>query len=93
MFKGLYGLAPAQRIQITVMSFTSLSAFRDHGRAVKDAVEKGNPGEILANLAKFHIDLNEVGEKLQQEGIESFASSFKKLLFALEEKSKAMRSH
>lgn len=70
----------------------TLHAFRDHGVAKKDAVEEGKPEEVLAGLAKLGIDLNAVGEKLQQDGIESFAASFKKLLSALEEKSKIILS-
>jgi len=64
----------------------TLKNFRDHGVAKKDEVEKGQPQEILGPLAKLGIDLNAVGEKLQQDGVESFAASFKKLLGALEEK-------
>jgi transaldolase len=79
------------RDTVNTMPPATLSAFRDHGRALKDAVEKGESQALLARLAELHIDLNEVGEKLQQEGIDSFASSFKKLLSALEEKSKKIR--
>lgn len=77
---------------VNTMPPATLSAFRDHGRAIKDAVTKGQPEEILNTLAKLGIDLNAVGEKLQQDGIESFTSSFKKLLLALEEKSKKILS-
>ena len=68
----------------------TLFEFRQHGIAKKDAVKKGHPQEILSHLAKVGIDLNAVGEKLQQDGVDSFAVSFKKLLSALEEKSKAI---
>jgi len=77
---------------VNTMPPATLSAFRDHGRAIKDAVKEGQPEEILNTSARLGIDLNAVGEKLQQDGIESFASSFKKLLLALEEKSKKILS-
>jgi transaldolase len=77
---------------VNTMAPDTLSAFLDHGRVIKDTVEKGKPEEILARLAELHIDLNEVGEKLQEDGIKSFALSFEKLIFTLNEKSKALRS-
>jgi transaldolase len=73
---------------VNTMPPETLKNFRDHGIAKKDEVEKGQPQEILARLAKLGIDLNAVGEKLQQDGVDSFAASFKKLLSALEEKRK-----
>jgi transaldolase len=78
---------------VNTMPPDTLKAFRDHGRVVKDAVEKGNPEEILARLSALNINLNEVGEKLQQDGVKSFSSSFEKLISALEEKSKLIRSN
>jgi len=71
---------------VDTMPPETLKNFRDHGIAKKDEVEKGQPQEILARLAKLGIDLNALGEKLQQDGVDSFAASFKKLLSALEEK-------
>jgi len=75
---------------VNTMPPDTLKAFRDHGRVVRDAVEKGQPQEIIEDLANFDIDLNDVGEKLQQEGVGSFASSFEKLLSALKNKSKML---
>jgi len=88
----LYVEELAGRNTVNTMPPATLSAFRDDGRVIKDAVEKGQPEEILARLAKLGIDLNTVGEKLQQDGIESFVSSFEKLLLALERKSKIIQS-
>jgi len=70
----------------------TLYDFRDHGVAKKDAIEKGKPEEMLARLDKLGIDLKTVGEKLQQEGVDSFALSYKKLLQALEGKKKKILS-
>jgi transketolase/transaldolase len=77
---------------VNTMPPETLKAFRDHGAAAKDALQRGQPQEVLARLAKLGIDLNAVGEKLQQDGVDSFAASFKKLLSALEEKRKTILS-
>ncbi len=86
----LYIEALAGRDTVNTMPPDTLHAFRDHGIAKKNAVEEGKPQEVLGSLVKLGIDLNAVGEKLQQDGIESFASSFKKLLLALKEKSESI---
>ncbi len=86
----LYIEALVGRDTVNTMPPDTLHAFRDHGVAKKDAVEQGQPEEVISSLSKLHIDLNEVGEKLQQEGVESFAASFKKLISALDEKSMSM---
>jgi len=80
----------AGRNTVNTMPPETLNNFRDHGIAKKDAVEQGKPQEVLTQLAKLGIDLNAVGEKLQQDGVDSFAASFKKLLSALEEKRKIL---
>jgi len=68
----------------------TLYDFRDHGVVKHDAVEKGKPQEIIDQLTNLGVDLNAIGEKLQQEGVDSFALSYEKLLGALEEKKKTM---
>jgi len=70
----------------------TLYDFRDHGIARKDAIEKGKPEEMFFQLDKLGIDLNKVGEQLQQEGVNSFGLSYKKLLLALEEKKRIILS-
>jgi transaldolase len=88
----IYIEALAGRDTVNTMPPDTLHAFRDHGIPKKGAVEDGQPEEVLADLTKLGIDLSAVGEKLQQDGVESFAASFKKLLSALEEKSKIILS-
>lgn len=82
----LYVEALSGQDTVNTMPPETLHEFRDHGIAKKDAVKDGKPQEVLDLLAKLGIDLNKVGEKLQQDGIESFSSSFKKLISALEAK-------
>jgi len=88
----LYVEALSGRHTVDTIPPDTLYDFRDHGIAKKDAVEKGKPEEVLFHLDKLGIDLKTVGEKLQQEGVDSFALSYKKLLQALEEKKKTILS-
>jgi len=88
----LYVEALSGRNTVNTIPPDTLYDFRDHGVAKKDAVEKGKPEEMLARLDKLGIDLNMVGEELQQEGVDSFVLSYKKLLTALEEKRKTILS-
>lgn len=73
---------------INTLPLETIDAFRDHGKAgltVEDGMEK-----VEANLAKLKengIDLNQVSDQLEKEGIQKFNESFEKLLKAIEEKS------
>ncbi|MEW9897288.1 transaldolase [Chitinivorax sp. PXF-14] len=59
----------------------TLDAFRDHGQAAA-TLGQGLPQaeQTVAALAALGIDLNEVGEQLQQEGLKLFDDAFEKLL-------------
>jgi transaldolase len=88
----LYVESLAGRNTVDTIPRETLYDFRDHGIVKKDAVEKGEPQGILTSLDKLGIDLKTVGEKLQQEGVDSFALSYKKILKTLEEKRKIILS-
>ena len=88
----LYVEALSGRNTVNTIPPDTLYDFRDHGIAKKDAVENGKPEEVLFHLDRLGIDLKTVGEKLQQEGVDSFALSYKKLLQALEGKKKTILS-
>ena len=88
----LYVESLSGRNTVDTIPRDTLYDFRDHGVAKKDAVEKGEPQEVLTCLDKLGIDLQKVGEKLQQEGVDSFTLSYKKLLKTLEEKRKTILS-
>lgn len=66
---------------VSTMPEATLSAFRDHGKVARtvDAGAK-EARQQSATLAALGIDLNEVGEQLQNDGIKLFAESFDKLL-------------
>jgi transaldolase len=72
---------------VNTMPLATVEAFADHGEARRtvdahpEAVQ-----EDLAALADAGIDLDAVTRKLQVDGVEAFASSFRLLLESVEEK-------
>lgn len=72
---------------INTMPLKTLEAFRDHGRA-SETLGKGlaQAEADVAQLKKLGIDLNAVTEKLQNDGVDSFAASYDKLLASLKKK-------
>lgn len=63
----------------------TIDAFRDHGEVRATLGEDfGLANERLAALASLGIDLDAVTERLQREGVASFAESFDSLLAAIE---------
>jgi len=65
----------------------TLDAFRDHGKPKLSLEENwGRVKEVLSRLKKAGIDLDEVCETLQREGVDAFAKSFDNLVSAIEEK-------
>jgi transaldolase/glucose-6-phosphate isomerase len=72
----------------------TIDAFRDHGEARGPSV-KENLDEAygaLDRLAKLGVDLEAVGQKLQDDGVAAFVKSFDDLLAALEKKRAALAS-
>ena len=53
----------------------TLDAFRDHGK-VADTVEQDIPGAraALAGLAEVGIDMKQVTDQLEKEGVDKFAA-------------------
>lgn len=65
---------------VNTMPPATMDAFRDHGKPRASLEEDlGEAREIVKRLAAVGIDLIEVGEELQKEGVESFAKSFEDL--------------
>lgn len=62
----------------------TLTAFRDHGR-VASTLGKGvdDAKQRLLQLKKLGIDLDDITEKLQKDGVASFVDSFDKLMQAI----------
>jgi len=72
---------------INTLPDATLSAFRDHGRAaltLERDVDQAR--QQFAALKKLGIDMNQVGEELQVEGVKLFAQAFEQLLGLMAEK-------
>lgn len=65
----------------------TLQAFLDHG-VVASALETGidEARADLARLAEFEVDLDAITQKLQDDGVASFAKSFESLMASIAEK-------
>ena len=70
----------------------TIDAYRDHGDP-KLRLEQGldQAGAVLKSLTRLGISLNEVTQRLEDEGIEKFNEPFDKLLAALEKERAAAR--
>ncbi len=70
----------------------TLNAYRDHGKIVEAAVadKLDEAAAALGQLKALGIDLNAITEKLQVDGVASFAASFDQLMGALEKKRQAL---
>ena len=70
---------------VDTMPPATMAAFRDHAvvapRLEKD-IERG--GWLLSELSQFGINLKEITEKLQTDGVESFSKSFEQLMKGIE---------
>jgi transaldolase len=77
---------------VNTMPEDTLEAFDDHGtvaRTADDGVEEAE--KLFARLGELGIDVEEVAQVLEEEGVAKFADSFDDLLETLEEKADAVR--
>jgi transaldolase/glucose-6-phosphate isomerase len=72
---------------VDTMPASTLDAFRDHGR-VRTTIEEGlaESRQVMAQLAKFGIDMAAVTRKLEEQGVGAFAKDYQKLLNSIAEK-------
>ncbi|HEX6174021.1 MAG TPA: bifunctional transaldolase/phosoglucose isomerase, partial [Candidatus Binatia bacterium] len=73
---------------VNTLPVETLNAFRDHGRVSDATVREGldEAANALAQLKELGIDLNAVAEKLQDDGVAAFATSFDSLMSTLDKK-------
>ncbi len=77
------------RDTINTMPLETLAAFRDHGHVAPTLKAGVDQAEAqVQRLASLGIDLDQVGDELQREGIDLFWASYDKLFAALDEKRK-----
>ena len=67
---------------VNTLPDATLAAFVDHGQVIGNSIgaEVEASAAHIAALGKLGIDLDVLGERLQQEGLAQFASAFGKLL-------------
>lgn len=65
----------------------TIDAFRDHGKIRSTLLEGIETAEqVLADLQKAGVNMDNITEQLQEDGVKAFADSFDQLLSTLEEK-------
>jgi len=72
---------------VNTMPLATIQAFADHGVA-RMTVEQGVDQAVadIAALRELGIDMDEVTDQLQREGVEKFAKSFRDLLQSVDAK-------
>ncbi len=87
----LYVEALAAPDTINTMPEKTLHAFADHGRLRGEMPLDGGDAEaVLRRLVKAGIDIDQLAERLQQEGAQSFIKSWQSLLQRIAVKSAAL---
>ncbi len=77
---------------INTMPLKTLEAYRDHGNPQTRLVKGVESAEqMLTNLSRLDIDMKEVGQQLEEEGVQKFIDPYDELMTALEERSKEFK--
>jgi transaldolase/glucose-6-phosphate isomerase len=79
---------------VNTMPEATLDAFRNHGRVRPRAAEEGleEAESTLARVSETGIDLDEISDRLVEDGIAAFTSDFTKLLARIESKMQEVRA-
>lgn len=76
---------------VNTMPPETIDAFRAHGRvAARLQADVAEATAVLAALPNWGIDLHQIGETLQEEGVAAFAKAFDTLLAAIRQKQAAL---
>jgi transaldolase len=86
----LYVEALAAPDSVNTMPDSTLLAFADHGALSGVLDPSAVDARALLAKASSHIDLDEMGQRLQQEGKDSFAAAWHSLLASVETKARAV---
>lgn len=72
---------------VNTIPMETLDAFRDHGK-IRPALAEGleEAEQVLANLKRVGVNLDEITEELQRDGVKAFADAFDELFTTLEKK-------
>lgn len=72
---------------INTLPLETLDAYRDHGKpAVRITEEPELTQEVLSRLTELGIDLGQVTQQLEEEGVQKFNEAYDKLMKALSDK-------
>ncbi len=73
---------------VNTMPLSTVEAFADHGLVRGDTLleDLDRARRLWSDLIKVGIDEDEVGEQLEEEGVDKFAASYQKLLDTIEAK-------
>ena len=78
---------------VNTLPEATIEAFTDHGRLVRRVdADVDQADAAWSELTKVGVDLDDVGDKLEREGVASFQKSFDELLGALESKATELRA-
>ena len=79
------------RDTVNTMPTATIDAYRDHGKPQADTIEQGldEARSTISQLPDVGIDLQAVTQQLEDDGVESFAKAYGKLLASIEEKKKS----
>ena len=78
---------------VNTLPDATLDAFVDHGTVARRVDADVDQAEkVWADLAEVGIDMDDVAEQLEREGVASFATAFDELIAALEEKAASLTS-
>ncbi len=78
---------------VDTIPMETLEAFRDHGvtaNTLENELDKAT--ELLQRIKKADIDMKQVSQQLENEGIEKFNQPYDKLLAAIEKQKEAMHA-
>ena len=74
---------------INTMPLETLNAYRDHGKPASRLSEGADQAAaVLQRLPELGIDLNQVTQQLEDEGVEKFNQPYDKLMRSLEDKAR-----
>ena len=74
---------------VNTIPMETIDAFNDHGK-IRPTLQEGvdEAEQVLIGLKRLGVNLDDITEQLQKDGVKAFADSFDQLLSALEERRK-----
>ncbi|MDH5291205.1 MAG: transaldolase, partial [Acidimicrobiia bacterium] len=78
---------------VNTLPDTTLGAFEDHGTVARTVdADPGAAGTVFDGLDSLGINIEDVAQQLETEGVNAFAKSFDEALTALADRSESLRS-